>query len=362
LRIILTLALAGLAAFFSSPAYEHAIQFVLKYFPVGEIAIRCILAGLFVFAGSKDIWNLTTARLGFDLDALWKKQPYKHHIAFLDEFQEEFGALVRIVCGGRPLVIVIDDLDRCLPQKAISVLEAIKQFLDIPGCVFLVALDQEILERAVSAKFTELIQESEGVPKNIAQRKFASAYIEKIVQLPISLPATSIERIDAFIKKLFPEDDTSAWDMIFASGVSRNPRKVKRALRVFQFLEVGAKAQIAPEKLKLSLLAKLVVLQHEARDVFSQIVMHPNLLVVMESVARGQKPTSSSELQALSAIAEDRLSVLPDIRRMLSLELLDGIPSGDDIESHLAIMSLAFEPQISAPKKTIDLYGDTWNR
>ena len=35
------------------------------------------------------------------------------------------------------IAVFIDDLDRCLPEKAIEMLESIKLFLDIPGYIFL---------------------------------------------------------------------------------------------------------------------------------------------------------------------------------------------------------------------------------
>jgi hypothetical protein len=71
----------------------------------------------------------------------------------LDEFTNELRRIVSIAGGGAPFVIVIDDLDRCLPEKALQVLEAIKLFLDVPGVVFLLAVDREVIEKAVTNKY-----------------------------------------------------------------------------------------------------------------------------------------------------------------------------------------------------------------
>jgi predicted KAP-like P-loop ATPase len=58
--------------------------------------------------------------------------------------------------GVTRVVVLVDDLDRCLPTNALDVLESMKLFFDLPGFVFVVALDEEVVERAIRAKFTSL--------------------------------------------------------------------------------------------------------------------------------------------------------------------------------------------------------------
>ncbi len=50
--------------------------------------------------------------------------------------------------GGR-LVVFIDDLDRCLPEKTIEILEVIKLFLDVPKCIFVIGVEKEAIERGI---------------------------------------------------------------------------------------------------------------------------------------------------------------------------------------------------------------------
>ena len=49
--------------------------------------------------------------------------------------------------------VFVDDLDRCLPEKAIEVLEAIKLFLEAPGTVFVLGMDREVVERGVESRY-----------------------------------------------------------------------------------------------------------------------------------------------------------------------------------------------------------------
>jgi predicted KAP-like P-loop ATPase len=53
----------------------------------------------------------------------------------------------------RRIVVFVDDLDRCLPESALQVLESMKLFLDLPGFVFVVGLDQEVVEHVIDAKY-----------------------------------------------------------------------------------------------------------------------------------------------------------------------------------------------------------------
>lgn len=52
-----------------------------------------------------------------------------------------------------PVVIIIDELDRCKPDFAVKTLETLKHFFDIPGFVFILALDENQLKHSVEKLF-----------------------------------------------------------------------------------------------------------------------------------------------------------------------------------------------------------------
>ena len=52
----------------------------------------------------------------------------------------------------RRIVVFVDDLDRCLPESALQVLESMKLFFDLEGFVFVVGLDQEVVEHVIDLK------------------------------------------------------------------------------------------------------------------------------------------------------------------------------------------------------------------
>lgn len=53
----------------------------------------------------------------------------------------------------KPMVIVIDELDRCRPDYAVRMLERIKHFFDIHGVVFIIASDGKNLPAAVKSQY-----------------------------------------------------------------------------------------------------------------------------------------------------------------------------------------------------------------
>lgn len=80
---------------------------------------------------------------------------YVEQVRSLEQFQNKFSKLVKSYIAPKRLVIFVDDLDRCLPEKAIEVLEAIKLFLDVENCVFVLGLDQEVIARGIEMKYRD---------------------------------------------------------------------------------------------------------------------------------------------------------------------------------------------------------------
>ncbi len=77
----------------------------------------------------------------------------------VEGFQDKFADVVKEYVGeeGR-LVVFIDDLDRCLPEGAITVLESLKLFLDRSQCVFVIGVDQAALTEAIKTAIRTVSQ------------------------------------------------------------------------------------------------------------------------------------------------------------------------------------------------------------
>ena len=96
------------------------------------------------------------------------------------------------------------------------------------------------------------------------------------------MPPLSGDQVREYITKLYSDDDVKDCALIFAAGLPRNPRKVKRILQNFLFLRDLAVNSKQAEDIQLSLLAKFVVIQNQFRDVYREIVCYPILLEELE--------------------------------------------------------------------------------
>lgn len=134
----------------------------------------------------------------------------------------------------------IDDLDRIDPPVAVEILELLKNIFDLDKCVFILAIDYDVVIKGLKSKFGELTDKNE--------REFR-AFFDKIIQLPFSMPVASYNvntfLVDALKKIEFLTDeelkDTKlAEDLseIAQLSVGCNPRSLKRLTNTLSLITI----------------------------------------------------------------------------------------------------------------------------
>lgn len=113
-------------------------------------------------------------------------------IQSLAQFRKEFSALVEKLPEVDRVVVLVDDLDRCLPDAVMATMEAIKLFLSVKGMAFVIAADQGMVKNAIQA----------NLERSNRSQIFADRYLEKIVQLPVPLPRLAADDAEAYITLL----------------------------------------------------------------------------------------------------------------------------------------------------------------
>jgi hypothetical protein len=130
------------------------------------------------------------------------------------------------IAADRMLCVFVDDLDRCSPEGVLEVFEAMKLYLDVPGIVFVVGYDQDIV--------SELVLKKKGYSEQIAGRD----YLEKFIQIVYRIPRSVSDQSDALLKSLLETSGTASLfgateRKLVIEGSASNPRRIKRFINGF---------------------------------------------------------------------------------------------------------------------------------
>ena len=141
-------------------------------------------------SGSQDLTKvLAEARdgvLGFLLTNPERSAPREIH-AIRENFKKTLAEV------GVTLVVLIDDLDRCLPPTTISTLEAMRLFLFLENTSFVIAADDKMIKHAVSKHYQNIDDE------------VVTNYFDKLVQVPIRVPPLGTQEVRAYLMLLYVE-------------------------------------------------------------------------------------------------------------------------------------------------------------
>lgn len=118
-----------------------------------------------------------------------EKTPPKEIQAIRNSFEEVLQEI------GITLVVLIDDLDRCLPETTVSTLEAIRLFLFLKNTAFVIAADDEMIKHAVKKHFA--LDTNNDLVIN---------YFDKLIQIPLRVPALGTQEVRAYLILLFVEE------------------------------------------------------------------------------------------------------------------------------------------------------------
>jgi hypothetical protein len=124
------------------------------------------------------------------------------HVSVRD-FHKEFGKLVEQL-GVKRLVVIVDDLDRCLPHNVIETLEAIRLFLSAPKTAFVIAADDALIRDAVRYRYPDEPAPAVGAEER-PRAPVSTRYLEKLVQVPIHVPPLSRSDLHGYLNLLFAE-------------------------------------------------------------------------------------------------------------------------------------------------------------
>lgn len=161
------------------------------------------------------------------------------------------------------IVFFIDDLDRCMPKKLLNLLESLKLYFNLSGCVYFIGADRSVLEQSISYHYKDLDMNE-------------TKYLDKIVQLPFIIPPIASENIEGFIKEYLPKKLNECTEILI-KGLGDNPRQVKRFINTLN-LNHQLATEIEIENYNPQILSLLLLIQIRAPGLYRSISIDNDLL------------------------------------------------------------------------------------
>jgi len=244
----------------------------------------------------------------------------------LQGFRREFAELMDQLDGIERVIVLVDDLDRCLPETVVMTLEAIKLFLSVEKMAFVIAADEAPIKAAIARHFD---RDERGV-------RMAADYLEKIVQIPVTVPALGEGDTEAYLALMLLDQhfggneeelakiaahcterrraakenvlegldnlpDEAGPDLALAAELAPvlyqrlagNPRRLKRFLNAFWIRgDIAARRGI---ELDPPTLAKLMVLERIEEDAFGKL---------LDWLGKGRLPDELKRIEEAEEIEE----------------------------------------------------------
>ena len=227
------------------------------------------------------------------------------------------------------VIVFVDDLDRLNPVKAVELLEVLKLFLECEKCVFVLAVDYEVVTLGIKQKYGSEVSAEKG-----------KSFFDKIIQLPFKMPVSQYN-IEEYVKSMMSRmtiDTESSNVKLFSSliktSIGLNPRSMKRLFNTYQLLDIITKETIdyIPEKIRQRVLFAIVCMQMSFEALYDYL---------------SQEKIEVETLQRLSTIDEKAIQVyLRQSAALVNVNMADN-SSEDDDEDDDNILNEIFSDNMS---------------
>lgn len=195
------------------------------------------------------------------------------------------------------IVFLVDDLDRCLPEVTISILEGIKNFLAVENCVYVFAINPDVVSKGISIKY-------HGLP--VSGRE----YLEKMLNYSFYVPPPASDKLagycvgllrsvflDAAALKLF-ELPINRFGAVVGKCQFSNPRKIKRLVNRYALFLMRHKGEI--ERFVIENIVRMLILAEYYPDLFRIYLMQEG--VAAEFTGFGSNTFSAEKFETRTGL------------------------------------------------------------
>lgn len=112
----------------------------------------------------------------------------------IKDFKESLSKFIADTWQGKPVIFIVDELDRCRPDYSVAILEQIKHFFSVPNIVFVLSIDKEQLGNAVRGVYG-------------SDRIDADEYLRRFIDVEYSIPEPDTEKYCNYLYSYFGFDE-----------------------------------------------------------------------------------------------------------------------------------------------------------
>lgn len=243
-----------------------------------DAVLKIATSGLVSASGISDIKDAMSNAVKADVEK--RLEEYSNSMAVFDAYRASLAAIPPAIAGNKndqtattdnannKLVVIVDELDRCKPTFAISLLEQVKHLFSVPNVVFVLVMNKEQLQRSICSVY------GAGVD--------ASMYLQKFINLETRIPRNSSYHehqgdISKYIRHLWQAHDfvidnqkqkISVCLEVWAKHFELSLRQLERVFTNIAILHGGVKNGLQIE----SLGSFLAVLKVVDGDLFNKIL------------------------------------------------------------------------------------------
>ena len=239
-------------------------------------AVLKILKGTALLASRVIVENIAGGAAASAFDS--SSEEIVNYAKAIDEMKQQFRETVEkklLKEQKNRIVIFVDDLDRLSPEVAVELLEVLKLFVDVENCVYVLAVDYEVVSQGIRKKFGDVVTKEKG-----------KSFFDKIIQLPFRMPV-GLYNLDKYITSTLNDFGIKAvgkelenYKELITSSIGQNPRSMKRLFNSFQLIKTIAIKQNGAQPIKAEterILFAILCMQMAYEDLYDYLLSNRRL-------------------------------------------------------------------------------------
>lgn len=274
------------------------------------------------------------------MDKLAEKKNVQVGLNFPLETRDDYENYLKSVLrekkyANKKIITIIDDLDRLDSSKIVEALDALKVFMDLDKCIFIVPFDDAILKKALEEKrvsnltSTESEIDSDLILDKLFQYK---VYIPELVKINIKKYAVELfqkncqDFITEYMNGNMEEACRIVQNIVIHKHVS-TPRQVKKLINNFiNNMIIACKREkkqtvqkgFATELDSIRMIAKISVLQADFNEFYDTLFLNMNAMEEIVEVYRGENDSPSEEVGRFFENIDKRYELKPKYQSLIN--------------------------------------------